>query len=330
MSRHTLLYPILLVLLIAAVFACLVSGSVSIPWTDVWATLTQQESVPHSWYYIIWQMRIPAILTAALTGASLGACGLLLQSYFRNPLAGPSILGITNGANLGVAIVITITGSHAGFGMIGAALIGAATVLLLLLGVGRIVRHPVTLLIVGILLSYLSSAILTLIHYHASADGVQALLLWGMGSFHQVGMSQMPVYALLTLLPLVGSLWLIRPLNGWMLGDLYARNLGISTRRVRWYVLGITGLLCAVTTAWCGPIAFIGLSIPHVARMVCRTDNHRSLLPTSILLGALCALLCLWCSTWPASGQTLPINAITPIFGIPVILYVILRGVRRK
>lgn len=325
MTRHRILYLLLVLLICAAAIACLVSGSVSAPWADVWATLTLQPDVPHSWHYIIWQMRMPALLTAALTGASLGVAGLLLQSYFRNPLAGPSILGITNGANLGVAIIITITGTHTGLGLVGAALVGATVVLLLLLAVGRIVRQAVTLLIVGILLSYLSSAILTLIHYHASADGVQALLLWGMGSFHQVGMIGMPVYALCTLLPLIASIWLIRPLNGWMLGPLYARSLGISVRGVRWGVLGITGLICAVTTAWCGPIAFVGLSIPHVARMLFRTDNHRTLLPATMLLGALCTLLCLWISTWPSSGQTLPINAITPIFGIPVILYVILK-----
>lgn len=201
--------------------------------------------------------------------------------------------------------------------------------LLLLLGIGRLVRQSVTLLIVGILLSYLTSAILTLIHYNASADGVQALLLWGMGSFHQVGLTNLPLFAASTLLPLLAALWLIRPLNGWMLGELYARNLGISTTQVRWLVLIVTGVICAITTAWCGPIAFIGLSIPHVARMVFRTDNHRTLLPATMLLGALCALLCLCLCVAPSDGQILPINAVTPLFGIPVILWVIL-GKRKQ
>ena len=302
----------------------LLLGAVSIPVREVFSILCGQDGVPAHWQYIVWQIRVPAMLTAALTGASLGVAGLLLQSYFRNPLAGPSILGITNGANLGVALVIVGTGTSAAFNTIGAALAGAMLTLLLLLGIGRLVRQSVTLLIVGILLSYLTSAILTLIHYNASADGVQALLLWGMGSFHQVGLTNLPLFAASTLLPLVAALWLIRPLNGWMLGELYARNLGISTTQVRWLVLIVTGVICAITTSWCGPIAFIGLSIPHVARMVFHTDNHRTLLPATMLLGALCALLCLCLCVAPSDGQILPVNAVTPLFGIPVILWVIL------
>ncbi len=326
---NQLKYIILGLLTVLVALCSLGLGAVSIPIQEVFSILCGQDEVPAHWHYIVWQMRVPAMLTAALTGASLGVAGLLLQSYFRNPLAGPSILGITNGANLGVALVIVGTGTSAAFNTIGAALAGAMLTLLLLLGVGRLVRQSVTLLIVGILLSYLTSAILTLIHYNASADGVQAILLWGMGSFHQVGLANLPIFAASTLLPLLAALWLIRPLNGWMLGELYARNLGISTTQVRWLVLIVTGVICAITTAWCGPIAFIGLSIPHVARMVFRTDNHRTLLPATMLLGALCALLCLCLCVAPSDGQILPINAVTPLFGIPVILLVIL-GKRKQ
>ncbi len=321
---NQLKYIILGLLTVLVALLSLGLGAVAIPVSEIASALCGGADVPAHWHYIVWQMRVPAMLTAALTGASLGVAGLLLQSYFRNPLAGPSILGITNGANLGVALVIVGTGTSAAFNTIGAALAGAMLTLLLLLGVGRLVRQSVTLLIVGILLSYLTSAILTLIHYNASADGVQALLLWGMGSFHQVGLTNLPLFAASTLLPLLAALWLIRPLNGWMLGELYARNLGISTTQVRWLVLIVTGVICAITTAWCGPIAFIGLSIPHVARMVFRTDNHRTLLPATMLLGALCALLCLCLCVAPSDGQILPINAVTPLFGIPVILWVIL------
>ena len=326
---NQLKYIILGLLTVLVALCSLLLGAVSIPVREIFSILCGQDNVPAHWEYIVWQMRVPAMLTAALTGASLGVAGLLLQSYFRNPLAGPSILGITNGANLGVALVIVGTGTSAAFNTIGAALAGAMLTLLLLLGIGRLVRQSVTLLIVGILLSYLTSAILTLIHYNASADGVQALLLWGMGSFHQVGLTNLPLFAASTLLPLVAALWLIRPLNGWMLGELYARNLGISTTQVRWLVLIVTGVICAITTSWCGPIAFIGLSIPHVARMVFHTDNHRTLLPATMLLGALCALLCLCLCVAPSDGQILPINAVTPLFGIPVILWVIL-GKRKQ
>ena len=318
-------YLLLLTLTVMAALACLVCGSVPIPGSEVWRILCADEAAQPGWSYIVWQMRMPAMLTAALTGAALGVAGLLLQTYFRNPLAGPSILGITNGANLAVAVVMLCTGTTVGLGLTGAAMAGALLVLVVLLGLGRVVRQPVTLLIVGVLLSYLTSALLTLLHYQASADGVQALLVWGMGSFQQVGMQQMPLYAALIAVGLAGSMLLIRPLNGWMLGELYARNSGISPTLVRWGVLLATGLLCAVTTAWCGPIAFIGLSIPHMARLMFGTDDHRTLLPATMLLGALCALLCLWLSTMPSQGRTLPLNALTPLFGVPVILYVLLR-----
>ncbi len=319
------MYVLLILLVIGAAALSLFTGSVDIPASEVLSILSGTESANPAWNYIIWQMRIPAMLTALLTGAALSVAGLILQTYFRNPLAGPSILGITSGAHLAVAITILVFGMAPGVGLVFSAFIGAFLVLVILLGLGGIVRQPVTLLIVGILLSYLSSAILTLLSYTASADGIQALMVWGMGTFNQVGATELPLFSSLITGSLVASFFLIKPLNGWMLGDLYARNLGISLQHVRWSVLIVTGLLCATTTAWCGPIAFVGLSIPHVARMMFKTDNHRKLIPASLLLGALCALICLWLSTLPSQGRTLPINALTQLFGIPVILYVLLR-----
>ena len=316
----------LLILSVVGAFAlCILSGSVEIPASDVLRILAGQDAGTPAWSYIVWQMRVPAGIAALLAGAALGATGLLLQSYFRNPLAGPSVLGITSGANLAVAIVVLLCGSMAGMLTVAAAFAGAFAVLLVLLGLSHIVRQPVSLLIAGLLFSYLANAILTLLNYSATADGVQALMLWGMGSFSQVGMQQLPLFALLSGVPLLASLGLVKPLNAWMLGGDYARNLGISPAAVRWGVILIAGLLCAVTTAWCGPISFIGLSIPHVARLLFHTDNHRTLLPASILLGAACALLCLCMSTLPSGGRTLPVNALTPLFGVPVILYVLLR-----
>ncbi len=316
----------LLILSVVGAFAlCILSGSVEIPASDVLRILAGQDAGTPAWSYIVWQMRVPAGITALLAGAALGATGLLLQSYFRNPLAGPSVLGITSGANLAVAIVVLLWGTTVGMLTVAAAFAGAFAVLLVLLGLSHIVRQPVSLLIAGLLFSYLANAILTLLNYSATADGVQALMLWGMGSFSQVGMPQLPLFALLSGVPLLASLSLVKPLNAWMLGDDYARNLGISPAVVRWGVILIAGLLCAVTTAWCGPISFIGLSIPHMARLLFHTDNHRTLLPASILLGAACALLCLCMSTLPSGGRTLPVNALTPLFGVPVILYVLLR-----
>lgn len=316
---------LLILLNLAAVAVNICYGSIHIP---------LQEILEERWHFIVWKSRMPAAITAMLTGSALASCGLLLQSYFRNPLAGPSILGITNGANLMVALV-TLGGLRwsitwgSSFEMksvvVIAAFIGSFLVLALLLFLGRIVRSQVTLLIIGILLSYLSSALITLLGYYASAQGFQQLMLWGMGDFSSVSITELPGFILLIVIGLLASLLLIKPLNGWMQGEKYAMNLGIDLRKTRLMVLGVTGLLTAVTTAWCGPIAFVGLSMPHVARMLLKTDDHGKLMPVTILLGGLCCSLCLWLSTRPDGGTLLPINALTPLFGVPVIVYVLLK-----
>lgn len=298
-------------------------GSVHIP---------LQELGEPQWSYILWHIRMPAAITAVTTGASLGACGLLLQSYFRNPLAGPSILGITNGANLMVALVmlggysfVDMPGLSSMGLSVAAALVGAFAILGILLALGRYVRQVTTLLIVGILISYLTSALISLLSYQATQQGLQQMLLWGLGDFGGVGLSQLPYYCQLSALGLLGALLMVKPLNGWMQGELYAQNLGIDIRRTKYLLLGITGLLAAITTAWCGPIAFVGLSMPHAARLLLRTDDHRLLLPASMLCGALCCGACLWLSSLPSGGTLLPINALTPLFGIPIIIHVLLR-----
>ena len=316
---------LLILLNLAAVAVNICYGSIHIP---------LEELLEERWHFIVWESRMPAAITALLTGSALASCGLLLQSYFRNPLAGPSILGITNGANLMVALV-TLGGLRwsitwgSSFEMksvvVIAAFIGSFLVLALLLFLGRIVRSQVTLLIIGILLSYLSSALITLLGYYASAQGFQQLMLWGMGDFSSVSITELPGFVLLIVIGLLASLLLIKPLNGWMQGEKYAMNLGIDLRKTRLMVLGVTGLLTAVTTAWCGPIAFVGLSMPHVARMLLKTDDHGKLMPVTILLGGLCCSLCLWLSTRPDGGTLLPINALTPLFGVPVIVYVLLK-----
>ena len=316
---------LLILLNLAAVAVNICYGSIHIPLEDL---------LEERWHFIVWESRMPAAITALLTGSALASCGLLLQSYFRNPLAGPSILGITNGANLMVALV-TLGGLRwsitwgSSFEMksvvVIAAFIGSFLVLALLLFLGRIVRSQVTLLIIGILLSYLTSALITLLGYYASAQGFQQLMLWGMGDFSSVSITELPGFVLLIVIGLLASLLLIKPLNGWMQGEKYAMNLGIDLRKTRLMVLGVTGLLTAVTTAWCGPIAFVGLSMPHVARMLLKTDDHGKLMPVTILLGGLCCSLCLWLSTRPDGGTLLPINALTPLFGVPVIVYVLLK-----
>lgn len=295
----------------------MVCGSVDIPIVEL---------CDGRWHYIVWESRLPAALTAMLTGAALGACGLLLQSYFRNPLAGPSILGITSGANLMVALVTLGGGFVAMQGLlVTAAMLGAFGVLALLLVLGRYIRSQATLLIVGILISYLTSAVITLLGYYATAQGAQQLMLWGMGDFGGVGTQGLPAYSIIIGIGLLASLLLIKPLNGWMQGEQYALAIGLNPKQTRWMVLGVTGLLAAATTAWCGPIAFVGLAMPHVARLILHSDDHGKLLPASMLLGALCCSLCLRLSTLPDGGTLLPINALTPLFGVPVVLYILLK-----
>lgn len=315
---------ILALLNVIGLVANIYCGSASIAYSDITEVLTGNCIGNSAISYIVLHSRIPASVTALLTGASLGVCGLLLQSYFRNPLAGPSILGITSGANLAVAICTLGFGMISGFTLTMSAMAGAMLILLILLGLSKIVRQAVTLLIVGILISYLTNAIITLLNYYSTAEGVQSLLIWGMGNFNGVGSDNLLLFTMLNIIGIAMSVFLVKPLNGWMLGEQYAANLGISINRTRLLTLVTTGLLSAVTTAYCGPIAFVGLSVPHIARMMMKTDNHRSLLPASALLGALCTSLCLFISTLPTDGRLLPINALTPIIGIPVIVNVIL------
>ena len=324
-------------LLLLALAMSLLIGSVSIPTSQVVAALTGGEVERESWRYIILESRLPQTVTAMLCGASLAASGLMLQTAFRNPLAGPSILGITNGASLGVAVVMLLTGgtlalqvSDVGLFLAGnlavvvSAFIGAITVIALLLLASTIVSSNLMLLIVGIMVSYLVSSVVSLVHTVANADNIQSYVLWGMGSFNNVTLGQLPLFTVLTLVGLLQAVLLIKPLNALMLGDEYARNLGVKVPQVRRWLLLSTGLLTAVSTAYCGPVAFIGLAVPHIARLLTRTADHLTLMPVTIVMGAVVALMCNVISVLP-EHSVLPLNAVTPLFGAPVIIYIILK-----
>ena len=315
----------------------LLIGSVSIPASQVVAALTGGEVERESWRYIILESRLPQTVTAMLCGASLAASGLMLQTAFRNPLAGPSILGITNGASLGVAVVMLVTGgtlalqvSDVGLFLAGSlavvvsAFLGAIAVIALLLLASTIVSSNLMLLIVGIMVSYLVSSVVSLVHTVANADNIQSYVLWGMGSFNNVTLGQLPLFTVLTLVGLLQAVLLIKPLNALMLGDEYARNLGVRVPQVRRWLLLSTGLLTAVSTAYCGPVAFIGLAVPHIARLLTRTADHLTLMPVTIVMGAVVALMCNVISVLP-EHSVLPLNAVTPLFGAPVIIYIILK-----
>lgn len=322
-----------LLLLLAALFvANIFWGSVHIDAADVIKALTHPGSHDNV-AFIITDSRLPAALTATLAGAGLAVSGLMLQTAFHNPLAGPSILGISAGANLGVAIVIlafgggiatTIYTLSGGLAIIGAALIGSMAIMALLIFLSAILKNNLMLLITGIMVGYLTSSVISLLNFLASAENIQSFIIWGMGNFNGVSMQQMPIFAALCLLGILLSSLLVKPLNAILLGERYASNLGVNIQRTRSLLLLATGLLTAVITAYCGPIAFIGLATPHIAFLVIGTSNHRLLLPATLIAGSIIALLCNLLCTLPAS-TVVPLNAVTPIMGVPVILYIVLK-----
>lgn len=331
MSKGTA-YCIGLACVIGALFVVnILVGSVSIPAGDVLHILMGDESKP-SWQYIVLQSRLPQAITATLAGGALAVSGLMLQTAFRNPLAGPSIFGINSGAGLGVALVMLLLGGSISAGSVSisgfvavlvAAFVGAMAVMALIFFFSTLVRNNVMLLIIGIMVGYISNSAISLLNFFATDEGVKSYMVWGMGSFGGVSMRMMPVFSVITLLGLLGALLLIKPLNALLLGDRYAENLGIDILRVRNWLLVVTGLLTAIVTAFCGPVAFIGLAVPHLARLMLQTDNHRSLLPATILMGAVVALTCNLLCVLPGESGVIPLNAITPLIGAPVIIYVI-------
>ncbi len=330
---------ILLAVATASLFAMnLFLGTVGLPAGEVLRILAGRGSGHPGWEYIVLEARLPQAITATLCGASLAVSGLLLQTAFRNPLAGPSVFGINSGASLGVALVMLLLGGGITAGdlaltgflaVLAAAFLGAAAVMAILLLFANMVSDNVMLLIIGIMIGYISSSAISLLNFLATDEGVHSYAIWGLGNFGGVAMAQVPAFAGVTLLGLAGAMLLTKPLNAMLLGEQYAENLGVGTVRLRNRLLLVTGLLTAVTTAFCGPIAFIGLAVPHVARMLLATDDHRCLIPGTMLSGMAVALLCNLACHLPGEGGVIPLNAITPLFGAPVIIYIVL-GSRRS
>lgn len=315
-------------LLLMLTLAC---GAVGIPLRDVAAALTGGDVSTDYYRVIVLEARLPMAIAALLSGAALSASGLMLQTTFQNPLAGPSVLGVSSGASLGVALLMLT-----GLGAIGAALpvigalVGAGAVIIALTAFSRALRSQTMLLIAGIMVSYLASALITLLNFFAPATDVKMFAVWGMGSFSAVRLPQLPLFAGMTLILLLGAMLLVKPLDAMLLGERYAASMGIDTTRVRHRLLFVSGALTAVATAYCGPIGFIGLAVPHVARMLLRTSSHAVLMPATILAGGATALLCAWLAVIPSSLGVLPVNAITPLIGVPVIIYILLRRHRLR
>ncbi len=327
--RFALMGFLLLVLFSANLFF----GSVNIPWVETLKTLFGQGG-DTTYACIILETRFPQAVTAMLGGAALAVSGLLLQTMFSNPLADSSILGINAGASLGVALVMLFFGgvvsfsffSFSGFLLILlAAFLGAVLITGLLLFFSSLVRSPLMLLIVGIMLSYVTSSFISLLNFTATADGVHSYVMWGLGNFSGVPLSHLPAFSLVVLTALVISITLMKPLDALLLGERYAENLGVGIRSVQVRLLAVVGILASVVTAYCGPIGFIGLAVPHMARFITRCTTHRILLPMTLLSGSAIALLCNLICNLPGDYGLLPLNVVTPLFGVPVILYVLLR-----
>ncbi|GAB1538868.1 iron ABC transporter permease [Scytonema sp. NUACC21] len=333
----TLIFPILLITLLIAFLLDIALGSAQIPLNQVITILLGQQPEKITWTNIVLKFRLPKALTASLAGAALGVSGLQMQTLFRNPLAGPFVLGISSGASLGVALVVltaTATGAPAlfqdlgiigDFGLVIAASLGAASVLGITLIVSRRIQDTMTLLILGLLFGYATSAIVSILLHFSSQERIQSYLTWTFGSFAGVTWKQMVVLAPVVLSGLLVALLLSKPLNALLLGESYARSLGLTVQKARFFIITSASVLAGAMTAFCGPIAFLGVAIPHLCRSLFHTSDHRVLIPAVMIMGAILALFADLISQLPGNDIVLPLNAVTALIGTPVVTWVILR-----
>ena len=314
----------------------LLIGSVDIPLKNVCRILLGDASESEIWQNIIWKSRLPQALTAIVAGAGLAVSGLQMQTVFRNPLAGPSVLGISNGSALGVAFVVLLSGRIGGvalsrLGYLGdaamsvAAVVGALTVLALILWISQRVKGKVTFFIIGVMIGYLANAVIGVLKFLSPEEDVKAFVVWGLGSFSRVSGDEMVLFIVLMCVLLPLACLLVKPMNLMLLGDNYAASLGLNIRRARMLVIVSSGVLVAIVTAYCGPIMFIGLAVPHLARAIFRTSDHRILMPASALCGALLALFCNFVARMPGFEGALPVNSVTALVGAPVIASILFR-----
>lgn len=325
---------ILLIAIILLLVANLLIGTVNIPAKDIISILSGSDIGNEIWNNIIWKSRVPQAMTAIAAGAGLAVSGLQMQTAFRNPLAGPSVLGISNGASLGVAIAVLASGSIGGtalskLGYVGdvamsvSAIIGSMAILALILYVSQHVKGNVTLLIIGVMIGYLATAIIGVLKFFSPEEDVKAYVVWGLGSFSRVSGNEMLLFVILMAILLPLSCLLVKTMNLLLLGDGYARNLGLNIKRARMTVITCSGILVAIVTAYCGPIMFLGLAVPHLCRSLFQTSDHRILMPATILTGAALALLCNLVARMPGFEGALPVNSVTALVGAPVVAYVL-------
>ncbi|MBT8206044.1 MAG: iron ABC transporter permease [Eudoraea sp.] len=309
-------------------------GSVNIPLQETIKAVLGSQETASSWEYIIWDYRIPKALTAILVGSSLSLSGLLMQTLFRNPLAGPFVLGISSGASLGAAILIMGASLFTGtifatlnndLSLVVASSLGSFLVLLVVVVVASRIKDTMALLIIGLMFGSITAALVSILSYFTEAEQLRQYVYWSFGSVGNLSWSQLALLAGVILAGIVLSVVSMKALNALLLGENYARSIGIAIRRSRYLIIAATGLLAGSVTAFAGPIAFIGLAVPHLTKQIFNTTDHRVLVPAVLLYGAILLLLCDTLAQLPASAYVLPINAITSIIGAPVVIWLLVR-----
>lgn len=334
MKRHNIAFLVILIFIFIFFTLNLVLGTISIPFGATWNILFGINEESEIWQNIIWKSRFPQTLTALVAGAGLSISGLQMQTVFRNPLAGPSELGISSGASLGVALVVLLSGSIAGtalsrmgfFGEIAvsmAAIIGAMFVMSIIIAISQRVQGNVILLIMGVMIGYIATAIIGVLKFFSNDEDIRAYVIWGLGSFSKVSGNQVYTFAWIMAVLIPSSFLLIKTLNLMLLGEGYARNLGLNIKRSRFFVIASSCIITAIITAYCGPIVFLGLAVPHLCRTIFMTSDHRILMPAVTLTGAALALFCNLVARMPGFEGALPINSVTALIGAPIVISVL-------
>ncbi len=333
-NTYRFYFLILTIILIVCFFANISLGSVSIPIKDVFNSLLGNTIENEAWQHIIQNYRLPKAFTAVLVGSGLGISGLLMQTLFRNPLAGPFVLGITSGASLGVALVIMGASLFGGFfatllltkwSLVIAASLGSFLVLLAVIMVSAKVRDTMAILIIGLMFGSITAAVVSVLSYFSSAEQLQQYIFWGFGSLGNLSWNELLIFLLVYCFGILFSIISLKSLNTLLLGENYAKSLGVNIKQSRFIIIIATSLLAGTITAFAGPIAFIGLAIPHITRQVFNTSNHKILLPAVFIFGAIVMLICDSIAQLPTSDYTLPINAITSLIGAPIVIWLLVR-----
>ena len=336
-KKQNLLFTLLLLAMVFLLLVNISLGSVSIPLKEVAKGVFGQEMRKESWEIILWNFRFPKAITAILVGIGLSMSGLLMQTLFRNPLAGPYVLGLSSGASLGVAFVILGTGLLptfissfllSSYGLVIASSLGAFLVLVAVLLVSQKLKDTMAILIVGLMFGSFTSAIVSVLAYFTTAEKLQKFTFWSMGSISNLSWQEISILSLLIFIGIGLSFTVIKPLNALLLGEKYAQSIGVNYKKTRFLIIVATSILAGSITAFAGPIAFIGLAVPHMAKLLFQTSNHLVLFWSTLLLGAIVMLVCDTIAQVPGNDLTLPINAITSVIGAPVVIWLLVRKKR--